>query len=276
MFPPGLSSAVAPYWAERHSVPGMFYDVDLMLFDTLLGGQEDRLSGDLLEVGAFLGKSAVVLGAHRRGDEKVWICDVFEDQDLGDEANTSENVTSYPGLARESFEANYRRFVDTDPVVIQQLSSHIREHVPDASVRFAHIDGGHLYATVKDDLENSLSYLSPTGLLAVDDIRSVHTPGVAAATWEVVARGDLFPIVATEIKLYLSRDEGTADRAVSDLRDWASRQGDIHHGVQTIRDRDVLICTDPGYKTRRQKVRSLIPPVLADRLRPPPVPHLGQ
>lgn len=271
----GLSNHVQAYWTERHSVAGMFLDVDLMFFDVLLSDQDDRVSGDILEVGAFLGKSAVVLGAHQRGDEKVWICDVFGDPTDEDIANAVENAESYPGLARQDFEANYRRFVPREPVIIQALSSTLPDHVSDDSVRFAHIDGGHLYETVREDLQHALAYLAKEGVVALDDFRSVHTPGVAAAAWERIAQGDLFPIATTDMKLYAAPDEGVADRAVELLKSWVATQPDVHHGVQQIRGREVLIATDPGYKTRRQKVRALLPPALVELIRPTAPPHLG-
>lgn len=46
-------------------VPGWFWDQDRHLFDWFLGRQEKAgRSGDLMEMGAYLGRSAIVIGSH--------------------------------------------------------------------------------------------------------------------------------------------------------------------------------------------------------------------
>lgn len=269
-----ISPAVRPYWTNRRSVPGHMYDIDFLLFDHLLGTQDGRVSGDLLEIGAYLGKSAIVIGCHRRADEGFVVCDIFEDS-VADSANEHENASSYGGLTRQEFEANYARFVDRAPTVVQELSTTIDQHVGPASVRFAHIDGGHLYATVQSDLAHALTYLVPEGIVAMDDVRSLHTPGVAAATWESVAAESLFPIVATEIKLYLSPSREAADAAVDELERWFSAHSEVHFGRQTIRERSVLVVRNPIILSRRGRVKRFIPPAILEAVRRRNPPHLG-
>ena len=60
-----VSPAVQEYWRERHSVIGAFWDIDFLLFDRILQTQQrSGVTGDLLEIGALYGKSAIVLGRH--------------------------------------------------------------------------------------------------------------------------------------------------------------------------------------------------------------------
>ena len=52
------------------------------MFDALLAAQADTPAGHLVELGCFLGKSAIVIGAHRREGERFVVIDLFEHTDL--------------------------------------------------------------------------------------------------------------------------------------------------------------------------------------------------
>lgn len=268
-----VSSPADRYWSERRSVPGHMYDIDFLLFDRLLATQS--ATGDLLEIGAYLGKSAILLGAHARPDETVWVCDVFEDQSGDDAANASENEQSYVGLTRAAYEANYARFVERPSRVIQELSTNLRQHIGDRTLRFVHVDGGHLFGTVRADLANVDALATGDAIVALDDIRSVHAPGVAAAAWEAVSQGRLHPICISEIKLYLSPSPDVAAAAVADLRSWFGRHSEVHFGVQHVQGIDMVVVVNPTVPTWRSRTKSLIPPALVQRLRKPALPHLG-
>jgi Methyltransferase domain len=275
MIQDSISAGVKPYWHQRRSVPGHMYDIDFMIFDRLLSEQDRRVPGDLLEIGAYLGKSAIVIGAHRQTDEDFVVCDIFE-APVADSSNDKENASSYSGLTRTAFDANYARFVTRPPTVVQELSTTIDRHVGQSSIRFAHIDGGHLYETVRSDLDNALRYLLPEGLVAMDDVRSLHTPGVAAATWEFVAQERLFPICASNIKLYLSPSQRVADAVVVSLSAWFSRHPEVHFGRQVIRGRFMIVVRNPKIWTTRGRIKSLIPPAVLERISTPNRPHLGE
>jgi len=64
------------------------------------------------------------------------------------------------------------------------------------------MDGSHVHAAVRSDLEVAKRVLAVGGVVAVDDYRREHTPGVAAAVWEAVVSGGLVPICLTPGKLY--------------------------------------------------------------------------
>jgi hypothetical protein len=87
-------------------------------------------------------------------------------------------------------------------VVVQDLSSAIVDHVKPGSARFVHIDASHLYEHVAIDVDSAQKMLMPDGVVAFDDYRSTHTPGVAAAVWEAVFTKGLRPICVTPQKLY--------------------------------------------------------------------------
>jgi hypothetical protein len=183
-------------------VPGWFYPHDQALMTWFLQWQ-DRTEppGDLLELGAYLGKSAILLGQYRRPGERLTVCDLF-DTPAPDVHNSAEMSRSYATLTRRTFESNYLAFHDELPLIIEGPTSVISDHVAPASCRFVHIDASHLYEHVRADIEASRVLLRPGGLVVCDDYRAAHTPGVAAAVWSAVTSGDLRPICLTPHKFY--------------------------------------------------------------------------
>ena len=183
-------------------VKGWFYGKDQAVLDWLLRRQE-RLEpeGDLLELGSYLGKSAILIGGHRRPGETFTVCDLFGSEP-SDTANQTENTWSYATLTRRGFEGNYLAFHAELPTIVQATTDQITRHVAAGSCRFVHIDASHLWEHVKGDIEAARRLLRPGGLVVCDDYRSEHTPGVAAAVWTAVADGGLRPICITGNKFY--------------------------------------------------------------------------
>ncbi|MDG9716243.1 class I SAM-dependent methyltransferase [Streptomyces sp. DH24] len=187
---------------ELNDVPGWFPPLDQMLFTWFLDRQEaGGVRGDLLELGAYLGKSAILLGAHLRGDERFTVCDLFE-SDAPDGANQAETAKSYASLTRQAFERNYLSFHDELPRVLQAPSSVISGEVGPGTCRFVHIDASHLYEHVHGDIGAARDILRPDGIVVLDDFRSEHTPGVAVAVWEAVLNRGLKPVCLSTQKLY--------------------------------------------------------------------------
>ncbi|WP_441245745.1 class I SAM-dependent methyltransferase [Kitasatospora sp. McL0602] len=185
-------------------VPGWFWDLDRHAFEWFLDRQQRTgETGDLLELGAYLGRSAIVMGRHLGEDETFTVCDLF-DSEAPDAENSAEMVMSYrKTLTRQAFEANYLAFHEELPTIIQAPTSVLADgRIPEGSCRFVHVDASHLYEHVAGDVQVARAALGPQGVLVMDDYRSAHTPGVAAATWEAVLNFDLRPICLTECKFY--------------------------------------------------------------------------
>ena len=186
---------------------------------TWLLERQERLgtTGDLLELGCYLGKSAILIGKHLRPGETFTVCDLF-DAKPEDLANEAENKHSYPTLTRQGFEANYLAFYETLPVIVQSTTDQILKHVAPDSCRFVHVDASHLWEHVRGDLEAAQFVLNADGVVVCDDYRSEHTPGVAAAVWSAVANGGLKPICVTGNKLYGTW--GDPEPIQDDLVEW--------------------------------------------------------
>lgn len=192
---------------ELEDVPGWFPPLDQLLFTWFLERQETRgFEGDLVELGAYLGKSAILLGHHLRDGEKFTVCDLFGGE-APDGANAAETAKSYSSLTRQAFERNYLAFHDALPRVIEATTAVIPKEVEADSCRFVHIDASHLYEHVRDDIGAARDLLLPGGIVVLDDFRSEHTPGVSVATWEAVLNRGLHPICLSTQKLYGTWDD---------------------------------------------------------------------
>lgn len=271
-----VSPVVTGYWKRRRSIKGAFWDMDFLLFDVILSGQQKAgLVGDILEIGALYGKSAIVLGLHARETEVVIVCDVFDDSGV-DSANIIENALSYPELKRGAFEANYRRWVRREPRIVQELSASIRSHVADGTIRFAHIDGGHHFNVVREDLFNTRPLMAPGGVVALDDFRALHTPGVAAAAWSAVVNEGLIPVCASEQKLYATWDKAAADEVSCSLQRWSREHPELRVGIQEVAGHKMLVVANPIGMSLHSRIGRWIPPAVRDLLRPSAQVYLGR
>jgi predicted O-methyltransferase YrrM len=259
--------------ASLDDVPGWFPRTDQLVMGALLDHQATAgLRGDLLEMGAYLGKSAILIGRHARPGERFVVCDLF-----GTEAETAENKKTaafYRTLSREAFEANYLAFHDRLPEIVQAPTSMLVSCLAESSFRFVHIDACHLYRHVVEDLETSRRLLADGGLVVCDDIRTLHTPGVAAAVWPLVHSGELRPVVLTPNKLYATWSDPEPARHM--LLEWLAPipATDLRREVLLVADQQMLrIWPGPDWQECQQRSRvrriavDLLPPALIRQLR---------
>ncbi|MEV7773444.1 class I SAM-dependent methyltransferase [Kitasatospora sp. NPDC086791] len=220
--PTAEPAAARPAPLKRDDIPGWFFSLDRAAFGHLLTTQTTAgVTGDILELGSYLGRSAVLLGDHLRPGERLTVCDLF-DSEAGDEDNAAEMDMSYrKTLTRSAFEANYLAFHSELPEIVQAPTSVLADgRIPAGSCRFVHVDASHLYEHVAGDIAVARAALAPNGLVALDDYRSEHTPGVSAAVWEAVFTGGLRPVLLTPMKFYGTWGDAAAARQVLLARDW--------------------------------------------------------
>lgn len=217
-------------------IPGWFFPLDQRLFTHFLSAGASGIDGDLVELGAYLGKSAVLMGQFRRPHETFTVCDLFGAVPP-DQANEAENRKSYTTLTVDGFRRNYLAFHSELPRIIQNVTSVIMEHVEPDSVRFVHVDASHLYEHVATDILSARDMLKEGGVVALDDYRSTHTPGVSAAVWEAVFSHGLVPICLTPTKLYGTFGDSEPHRR--HLRRWLALNSDVRNHDQMIADHQV-------------------------------------
>lgn len=242
-------------------IPGWFHRVDIAAFRVLLDSTRAEGSGDLAEMGVYMGKSAVLLGADLAPGETLTVADVFEGAGT-DSHNEAENQLHYDTLTRASFERYYLSVHDTLPRIEQGDSWALGDLLEPGSHRFVHVDASHLYANVVRDLEAARRLLRPGGVVVCDDYRSQHTPGVAAAVWEAADTG-LRPFLLTPSKFYGCFDGSDTVHREAVTR-WLAGSSHVRHETQRIRDDDVVRAwIDPP----RPGVSRFVPPVVLPGLK---------
>jgi hypothetical protein len=243
-------------------VKGWFMPVDQRLFAHFLTPDAVAPKGDVVEIGAYLGKSAIVIGRHLREGERFTVCDLFGD-DVDDTANRRENKKSYRNLTREKFESNYLAFHPELPTVVQAPSSQILEHVAPGSARFVHVDGSHLYDHVAEDIRSARTMALPGAVIAFDDYRSPHTPGTALAIWEAVLTQDLRVVALTPRKLYAVFGDPAPHH--ERLRAWLEQTPEVRWEQVELRGETALRVWQPRNAQAAEQAEA--PPSLATNLK---------
>lgn len=236
------------------------------MFNWFLRTQElSGVRGDLAEIGCYLGRSSVLLGDYLARDETLTVIDLFENPAL-DGANSTENDSAYAGLTQSAFEANYRRVHGDLPVVVRDFSHNITNYAAHATHRFVHIDASHLYEHVKGDIQAARVLAGRDAVIAFDDIREAHTPGVWAAFWEAVLMEQLIPIAVTEHKIYATW--GDAALWQNKLLDTAP--AGVDHEVQDVLGRPLVRLWTPSstgpVPLQRRLLLGVTPPALLHRI----------
>lgn len=224
-------------------IPGALPQLDAFLFLEICRIQaEEGIQGDLLEIGAAHGTSASILAKGWRTGERFLVCDLFGLPSEDDLNRREQEAWGYDSIERTSFENNFRRFHSTLPEIWQRSSTSLFEaNVKPRSVRFAHVDGSHLFRIVKSDLEFVHTALSHDGIVAFDDVFTGHAPGVGAAVWQCIESTGLRPLFASTQKLYATWGEEGAF-TTSQLRQILDEFGsdifeDVIHGQVVLSGR---------------------------------------
>ena len=236
---------VDEYLAHMHElVPGWFDDLDAAVFRAVDQAQRSvGVDGDFLEIGAYLGKSAILLGYMLRAHERLVVCDLFTTANL--DPRFDSDAEQYGSLSRAAFEANYARFHRTPATVIERSSEELVAEGLERSFRVAHIDGSHRYDIVRQDIDTALNLLVEGGVVIVDDYRTVpHALGVAAAVWKAVTDGQLVPVLATVQKLYGCAPAGAGTLATT-LRCWGLEDAPFDGLRQQVAGHDMVVFAPP-------------------------------
>jgi predicted O-methyltransferase YrrM len=155
-----LSELLAP-------VPGYMMPESMAVWDTLLEFQEtNKISGGIMEIGVFHGKSAVLLGLHCAKDEPLVLIDL---NDFGAE-ETVRKLTGKDPL----YILSDSRLVAQRPELVQLAGT----------FRWIHVDGDHTSRGIRNDLEISNRLLGDEGMICIDDFFTASFPQVTSVTLE--------------------------------------------------------------------------------------------
>jgi predicted O-methyltransferase YrrM len=252
------------------SLPGWFSPLDAKMF--LLADAAQRsaaVEGDLLEIGAYMGRSAVVLGQLQREGERLIVSDIFGEAENNEESILWRTSCEVQKPSVEQFSANYLRFHATLPEIrVGPSSSLDAGELGRKSFRLLHVDGAHDYENVAHDLSLTRDLAAAGAVIAFDDISQPAFPGIGAAIWPEVKDGRLRPLIVGQ-KLYATWD------VESPVADTLLRLVEAEPGVGTDRcqlaDFEALLVSDQtvtdegpaSWKTKSKRfLRNWAPPAV--------------
>ncbi|MFC7304301.1 hypothetical protein ACFQVC_08780 [Streptomyces monticola] len=96
------AQAAPPQPRSLDDVPGWFHPVDQGLFAVFLEAAAAQ-PGDVLEMGCYLGKSAIVMGRHVCAGEEFTVCDLFGDESCGRYSRRGTHTYYSKRLTRDAF-----------------------------------------------------------------------------------------------------------------------------------------------------------------------------
>jgi len=247
------------YISGMDDIHGGFEHPDPYVFAAISAAQTERgIGGDIIEIGAYLGRSTIALGYLIGEDETLHVCDLWPSPDPDDPDFLPETVGWYHAYTQEKFEANYLRFHNELPEIHAVSSLELPGTLTSDSFRFAHLDGGHTAEALDSDIALAEDLLIDEGVLSIWGHRTIHTLEVAAAVWGEVARSTLHPICATETHFYASVTAYTATQT-ADLYERLQAMPQVDVVLSNVRGADVALVqsvrTEP-------KLKRYVPPIL--------------
>jgi Methyltransferase domain len=185
-------------------VAGWFARSDVQIFSILLENQIAKgNSGSVVEVGVHHGKSFIPLALSNDGSN-CYVIDVFENQ--------AANIDQSGHGDRSVLERNLAAYgIDPQGVVIDSRLSTVVQPgeilAKVGPVRFFHIDGGHHFSAVYNDMALADATLAPHGVVAADDVFRPEWPEVSMAIFAFLREGkaDLVPFAIGFNKTYFCR-----------------------------------------------------------------------
>ena len=162
------------------SVPGWVV-ADLPEFLRILKDVPWNQKGGVAEVGVYMGRFFLLLRAMLDKAEPSYGIDIFEDQELNLDFSGTDK-------ARQEIFANYIHKYDAfggeGVSVIKGDSTSsatqalLSQSIPEGSIRYFSIDGGHTKIHTLNDLKIAEKYVADGGIVILDDILHPHWLGV--------------------------------------------------------------------------------------------------
>ena len=150
-----------------------------------------NLSGDVLEVGSFQGKSTFFLGSAVKlsGNGKMFAIDHFKGN-LGKEKFYIVGKNDLSDLEKGFMDNIKKASLDKTVTLINKPSHEAVTQIKDNTIRFLFIDGGHTEKEVSTDLELFMCKLKKKAIIAFDDYAPTF-PGVIEVTNKFIKDEDI-------------------------------------------------------------------------------------
>lgn len=219
------------FW-NNVKVPGYINFEDVIFFQYFFQELNSKeIIGDILEIGAYFGKTSILMNNLSNDSDTSYICDVFEEyntiSDLKNKDEAQYYVTHLP--TRAKFERNWYSYCRSRPIILQMESKFLKKELVDGSLKFIHIDGAHTFQAVNQDIEISLTKICKDGIIVMDDYKAI--PDVQQVFQSVLYQKKLKLILLTNAKAYFTN--GNSDSYVYNLEKFMM-ENEMHYSKETL------------------------------------------
>ena len=190
------------------SVPGWVVP-DLPEFLRLLKDVPWNQEGGVTEIGVYMGRFFLLLRSMLDKAEPSFGIDVFEEQDKNLDFSGTNKAQE---KIFEGFVEKYDAFGGEGVVTIKGDSTssatqaELSFHIPDGSMRYVSVDGGHTKIHTLNDLKLAEKYVADGGVVILDDILHPHWIGVMDGLVEYLnSHPTLVPFALGHNKLFLCK-----------------------------------------------------------------------
>ncbi len=205
---------------QQRRIEGWFEDEAVMLFALIDEIQKSQgITGNLFEIGAHHGRSAVCLAAMAAAEqESLNLCDIFNDQ----QSNVSGSGSGDLAILEQNL-LPFKKY-GLRVKIHKQNSMSLNPHDLDGPFRFFHIDGGHNVEEALSDLKLAAQSLLPPGVIVLDDPFQPGWPGVTEALIRFLDENSNYCAVAVGYNKLLLANRKHAPIYADVLRSEGARQ----------------------------------------------------
>lgn len=185
------------YFKEFDSIYGWFNILcakSLVWLDFIQ--KKENIEGNIFEIGVLFGKSAILLGLFTNQEkERLGLCDHFT---AGEKFKVSQ---------KEVFLKNLNSYFDNlNFIDIYEKDSSKLTLNECTNCRLFHIDGGHTFKHLTNDLTLADNGIIEKGLILVDDFFNARCPEVTEGVYQYLKeKNTLLPLLMTFGKLILCK-----------------------------------------------------------------------
>ena len=158
--------------------------------------KKENIEGNIFEIGVFLGKSAILLGLFvDQEKERLGLCDHLM---AGEKLKISQKEVCYKNLNSYFDSLGFIDVYEKDSTKLTQDEC--------KNIRIFHIDGGHTFKHLTNDLSLADKSIIEKGLILIDDFFNPRCPEVTEGIYQYLKeRSTLLPLLITYGKLVLCK-----------------------------------------------------------------------
>jgi hypothetical protein len=169
-------------------IEGMMSPFSMAVVDSLLAFQQLRgITGDILEMGVYHGKSAAILGRRMAANETLHLYDIADYFDRKNLERVGVNIRYNIANTQRLFRWNFRK--------------------QKKAIRFCHIDASHMFNPTVHEIAIADYVLANDGIVCLDDYTNLNYSQILAATFKYLFTKptNLTMFLVTGEKAYLCR-----------------------------------------------------------------------